>query len=90
MAETSPKHPKTLPAAAHKGKPEVYMLRDWKEYLGESFLIIFSVLLALILTEYINARHEKSETRDLLNNIKEELIKNKQAEQDQYNYQKRC
>ncbi|MFI5160614.1 MAG: hypothetical protein ACHQHN_05020 [Sphingobacteriales bacterium] len=84
MAESS-KHPKTEP---HREKPEVYVLRDWKEYLGESFLIIFSVLLALILTEYINTRHEKSETRELLNNIKEELIKNKQAETDQYNYQK--
>jgi len=89
MAEASPKHSKTLKAAEHKGKPEVYMLRDWKEYLGESFLIIFSVILALVLTEYINSRHEKSETRDLLNNIKEELIKNRQAEQDQYNYQKK-
>src|ERR1700759_3372942 len=82
MAE-SPKHPER-----HKEKPEVYILRDWKEYLGESFLIIFSVLLALVLTEYINNQREKKETRELLNNIKEELIKNKQAELDQYNYQK--
>ena len=89
MTEESAKNPKSSKTAKHKEKPEVYILRDWKEYLGESFLIIFSVLLALILTEYINARHEKSETRDLLNNIKEELIKNRQAEQDQYNYQKK-
>jgi hypothetical protein len=30
---------------SQKSKPEVYVLRDWKEYLGESFLIMFSVLL---------------------------------------------
>ena len=64
------------------------MLRDWKEYLGESFLIIFSVLLALFLTEYITKQHEKNETHELLKNIKEELIKNKKAEQEQYAYQK--
>jgi len=39
--------------------PEVYTLRSWKEYVGESILIIFSVLLALIVTEYINNLHEK-------------------------------
>jgi len=72
----------------HSNKPEVYILRDWKEYLGESFLIMFSVLLALILTEYFSNLHEKRETRELLDNIKTELIHNKQAEQDQYVYQK--
>ncbi len=74
--------------APHKHKPEVYILRDWKEYLGESFLIIFSVLLALFLTEYITNLHDKKETKELLNNIKEELIKNKKFEEDQYAYQK--
>jgi len=88
MTEKAP-HPEHSKAGAHKPKPEVYILRDWKEYLGESFLIIFSVLLALVLTEYINSRHEKSETRDMLNNIKEELIKNKQDEMILYNYQKK-
>jgi hypothetical protein len=73
---------------SHKEKPEVYILRDWKEYAGESFLIIFSVLLALFLTEYITKLHDKKETKELLNNIKEELINNKKAEQDQYAYQK--
>src|SRR5277367_4857967 len=73
---------------SHKSKPEVYILRDWKEYAGESFLIIFSVFLALFLTEYITNLHEKKETKELLNNIKEELTKNKKAEEDQYAYQK--
>lgn len=73
--------------ADHKAAQHVYVLRDIKEYLGESVLIIFSVLLALFLTEYINSQHEKSQTKELLNNIKEELIKNKQAEQEQYVYQ---
>src|SRR6195952_639554 len=73
---------------AHKEKPEVYVLRDWKEYLGESFLIIFSVILALGLTEFFNTQHEKGETRELLKNVREELVKNKKAEEEQYAYQK--
>lgn len=70
-------------------KPHVYVLRDWKEYLGESFLIIFSVVLALFLTEYINSRNDRKETAELLRNIKEELINNRKAEQDLYTYQKK-
>jgi hypothetical protein len=62
-------------------------LRDLREYLGESLLIIFSVFLALLVTEYINNLHEKSQTRELMENIKNELIKNKQMEQAQYAYQ---
>lgn len=82
-------HPdKGISKGSPKEKPEVYILRDWKEYLGESILIIFSVLLALILTEYFSNLHEKKETRELLDNIKTELIRNKQAEQEQYIYQK--
>ena len=70
----------------HDQKPEVYVLRNWKEYAGESFLIIFSVLLALILTEFINGLHDKNETKDLLSNIRTELTANKQAETEQYAY----
>jgi hypothetical protein len=33
--------------ANHKAAQHVYVLRDLKEYLGESLLIIFGVLLAL-------------------------------------------
>jgi hypothetical protein len=80
--------PKKSKIAAEAHKPHVYVLRDWKEYLGESALIIFSVLLALILTEYFNSLHEKKETRELLNNIKQELINNKHAEEELYTYQK--
>lgn len=81
-----PEAPKKNPR--HKGTPEVYILRDWKEYLGESFLIIFSVILALVLTEYFNNLHDKKETKELLDNIKAELIHNKQFEREQYTYQK--
>jgi len=74
--------------AAKKPKQEVYVLRDMREYLGESPLIIFSVFLALVVTEYINTLHEKSQTRELIENIKNELVKNKQLEIAQYAYQK--
>jgi hypothetical protein len=88
MAKDVHPDPGNSKKAHHGDKPEVYILRDWKEYLGESFLIMFSVLLALILTEYFSNLHEKRETRELLDNIKTELIHNKQKEQDQYIYQK--
>src|SRR5436305_15101048 len=78
-------HKPTKPA--HKPVQHVFVLRDWKEYIGESGLIIFSVLLALILTEFINTQHEKSQTKELLSNIKDELVKNRYNEQEQYVYQ---
>jgi hypothetical protein len=62
-----------------KSKNYVYSIKDWKEYLGESLLIIFSVFLALFVTEYINKLHEKANTRDLLKNIVSELKHNKKA-----------
>ena len=82
---TSPNHKKA--SATKKHKQEVYVLRDLKEYLGESILIIFSVLLALFLTEYINNLHEEDQTKELMANIKAELMKNKATEELQYAYQ---
>ena len=66
--------------------PEVLAVRNWKEYLGESLLIIFSVCLALILTEIINSIHESKQTKEVINQLREELIANKDAEEDQYRY----
>jgi hypothetical protein len=70
-------------------KQQVYTIRDWKEYLGESLLIIFSVLLALLVTEYLNNLHEKDNTRNILKSIVAELNHNKTAirEMKQYNLQ---
>jgi hypothetical protein len=87
MEENLPVLPKPAKTNAKKPKQEVYVLRSFKEYLGESALIIFSVLLALFLTEFINNLHEKTQTNELLANIKAELIKNKKAEEEQYLYQ---
>jgi hypothetical protein len=64
--EENPIPHKKLKIATEAHKPHVYVLRDWKEYLGESALIIFSVLLALVLTEYFNNLHDKKETRKYL------------------------
>ena len=88
MEEKSATPHKKLQHTSKKPKPEVYVLRDMREYFGESLLIIFSVLLALVLTEYINNLHEKSQTRELMENIKNELVKNKQTEIAQYAYQR--
>jgi len=67
--------------------PEVVVLRGWKEYLGESLLIIFSVVLALILTEVISKIHEHQETKQLLHDVREELTQNKIKTQEQFDYE---
>jgi len=69
-----------------KNKTYVYPIRNWKEYLGESVMIIFSVLLALFVTEFINKLHERENTRSLLNNIILELNHNKKAIQEMQVY----
>ena len=76
-----------LPRKSRKAPlQEVVTVRNWKEYLGESVLIIFSVVLALILTEIFNKIHEDRQTVRVLHQLKEELIDNKRLETDQYQY----
>jgi hypothetical protein len=70
----------------NKGKTYVYPIRDWKEYLGESLLIIFSVLLALIGTEYIGKLHERENTKLLLKDVSTELQHNRKAIQEMQAY----
>ena len=84
-----PEMPKKDDLATNKSKTFVYTVRDWKEYLGESLLIIFSVLLALIMTEYISNLREKENTKNTLDNIIAELRHNKNAiqEMNRYNLQ---
>ena len=65
---------------------EVVTVRTWKEYLGESILIIFSVVLALILTEIFNKIHDDRQNAEVLHQLKLELIDNKRLETEQYNY----
>jgi hypothetical protein len=64
----------------------VVAVRDWKEYLGESLLIIFSVSLALILTEVFTKIHEDQQTKEVIHQLRDELINNKRLEQEQYQY----
>lgn len=72
--------------STRKSRPEVIIVRDWKEYVGESFLIIFSVLLALILTELISTWKDEKEAKEYVKNIVEELRINKERQQVQYQY----
>jgi len=74
------------PVEEKKHLMEVVTVRNWKEYLGESILIVFSVLLALGLTEYFNSRHEKQQAKEILHELREEITKNKESEEIQYNY----
>jgi len=64
----------------------VIVERGWKDYLAECLLIVFSVLLALGLTEYFNSLHEKKQAYEILHQLKEELIANKKDAADQYAY----
>ena len=66
--------------------PSVVVVRNWKDYLGESCLIIFSVLLALILTEVINNINERKHTAEILRSVREELAENERLEKEQYAY----
>lgn len=70
-----------------KNLTEVVTIRTWKEYLGECLLIVFSVILALVVTEYINNLNDKRRTNEVLHELKEELSENKRNEQEQYAYQ---
>ena len=67
-------------------KPEVVVVRNFKEYIGESLLIIFSVILALVLTEVFNKIHENQQTSEVLHQLRLELIDNKRQEEEQYHY----
>jgi hypothetical protein len=67
-------------------RPEVIVVRNWKEYLGESLLIVFSVALAIILTEIFTKIHEDRQTREIVRQLRQELISNNEAERIQYQY----
>jgi hypothetical protein len=57
-----------------------------EEYLADALLIVFSVMLALILNEVRNNWMERKQTRELLRNVRTELINNKHLLQEQYDY----
>lgn len=65
---------------------EVITVRNWKEYLGESLLIIFSVVLALGLTEWFSKLHEDRRVDEILHQLRTELLQNRKAEAEQYQY----
>jgi hypothetical protein len=65
---------------------EVIVVRTWKGYIEESVLIIFSVVLALFLTELFQKLHENQQTREVMHQLREELITNRKAEEVQLRY----
>ncbi len=65
---------------AKEKHPVVKVNRDWKDYLSECLLIVFSVILALVLTEFINNLDDKKKTTEILHALKDELIENKKNE----------
>jgi len=84
--EQPPVPPASLPAGKTHKLHKVLVERDLKDYLGESALIIFSVVLALILTELINKFHEDRQTNEILKNLREEIATNERLETKQYAY----
>jgi hypothetical protein len=69
-----------------KERSEVITVRTWKEYFEECLLIVFSVILALAVTEAFNKLHEKQHTKEVLRQLREEIIANKKSETEQYTY----
>jgi hypothetical protein len=89
MADQENTTPPETPEQATTPQPELpkmYTMRDWKEYLGESILIVFSVLLALFLTEYFNHLHDRENTHKMLKNIAVELKGNKKSIEEMRQY----
>ena len=84
--DSQPEQPVVPPAGKTHKLHKVLVERDWKDYLGESVLIIFSVVLALILTEVINKFHENQQTNEILKNLREEIVANERLETEQYAY----
>ncbi len=74
------------PQKVKEHHPVVTVERGWKEYLGECLLIVFSVILALGLTEYFNSLHEKNKADEILHQLKQELISNRYDALEQYKY----
>lgn len=70
-----------------KNTSVVSVERGWKEYLGECLLIVFSVILALAVTEFINNLNDKKRTAEILHELKDEIIENRKSETEQYAYQ---
>ena len=65
---------------------EVITVRTWKEYVEESLLIVFSVVLALFLTQLFQKLHEDKQTAQVLHELRQELIFNKKSEEAQLSY----
>ncbi len=82
-----PENTAPVPKATKKAPlPEVITVRNAKEYLGESLLIIFSVVLALLLTELFSKIHEDSRGKEIIRQLHDELVENKDKETIQYRY----
>jgi hypothetical protein len=69
-----------------KNLQEVVTVRTWKEYVEESALIIFSVVLALFLSQLLQKIHENQQTREVVHELREELVSNRKAEEIQLRY----
>jgi hypothetical protein len=69
-----------------KHLPEVVTVRTFKEYVEESVLIVFSVVLALFLSELLQKIHENQRFKEVLRELREELIANRKSEEIQLRY----
>jgi hypothetical protein len=88
IIDNQPDPPPVPPAINKKNQklPKVIVERDLKDYVGESMLIVFSVLLALILTEIINKIHENQQAKEIVKGLRAELSENERLETEQYAY----
>lgn len=66
--------------------PIIIQSDDNKRYFIEGFLIVFSVLLALFLNEIRNNWQEDRQTKELINNVRAEILQNKATVRAHYDY----
>src|SRR5260370_42346012 len=69
-----------------KQAQEAITVPTFKDYVEEFLLIVFSVVLALLLTTLFQKLHENKQTREVLHELREELITNKKSEEIQLTY----
>jgi len=85
-AAETPDRDVPAPQRKKQDRVEVIAVRNWREYLGESMLIIFSVALALVLTEWFSKLNDDRRSREILHQLRVELERNRANEADQYQY----
>jgi hypothetical protein len=77
---------RAVPDVTKNPPTRVSVVNRWKDYLAQSLLIVFSVLLALGLSELMTSIREARQTQELIANVRAEVLRNQTAAQEQHQY----